>query len=359
MKVLVTGGAGYIGSTVANYLLTQKAEVVIVDSLVSSSKANIPSKAKFYPADLLDSKALEKVFSNEKPDSVLHFAGFIQVGESVANPLKYYHNNIIGSINLLNAMKKFDCDKIVFSSTAAVYGNPLQTPITEDDPLKPVNPYGHSKLIVEQMLSDCQKTGILNFVCLRYFNACGASFGTGENHVPETHLIPLVLQSLQNPKKPLFVFGNDYDTPDGTCVRDYVHVEDLARAHWLALQFLVNEKKSDYFNLGSGEGNSVLEIISAAEKATGKKISFEYKDKRPGDPPRLVASNQKARSVLGWKPEKTLDEILASAWQWEQSKKTHFSDKGFELKESFVKKMKKREKIKGIAINSFAKRYGP
>lgn len=319
MKILVTGGAGYIGSTTAHHLAEQGQKVVVLDNLSNGHQFAIPKKAVFYNADLLEPTQIDSVFQKEKPDAVIHFAGLIQVGESVKEPLKYYQTNVSGTLNLLFAMKKYACQKIVFSSSAAVYGNPTQIPISETAKLSPVNPYGETKLLAEKMFETCRQSYGLQYVNLRYFNACGAAFGVGENHQPETHLIPLVLSAAQQ-KFDLSVFGNDYETPDGSCIRDYVHVFDLASAHAKALEYLNGQKPSTAFNLGSGNGFSVLEIIRKAEEITGKKIQFRIKPRREGDPARLVASNEKANKELGWKPTKSLEEIISSAWKFEQSK---------------------------------------
>lgn len=318
MKVLVTGGCGYIGGTVSHFLAEKKIDLVIVDNLGNGHKEALPEKAIFYKTNLCNQPGLDAVFSKEKPDAVLHFAGYIQVGESVQNPLKYYHNNISCTTSLLQSMIKHDCKQIVFSSTAAVYGNPVHIPITETDALKPINPYGHTKLISEQMIQDTSKAHGIKFAILRYFNAAGAGFDTGESHFPETHLIPNILSSAQQ-AKPFSVFGTDYPTRDGTCIRDYIHVLDLARAHYQAL--LYTKSKSDFFNLGSNKGYSVLEIIKEAEKVVGKPINFQKKSKRAGDPPQLIASNTKAKKKLNWKPNESLHTILESAWNWQKNRK--------------------------------------
>lgn len=319
MKILVTGGAGYIGSTTSHFLVENGHDVAILDNLSNGHKKAIPKKAVFYNADLLEPNQIDSVFQKEKPDAVIHFAGLIQVGESVQEPLKYYQTNVSGTINLLLAMKKDSCKKIVFSSSAAVYGNPAIVPILETSALAPVNPYGHTKLLAEQIFEQCRGAFGLEFVNLRYFNACGAAFGVGENHRPETHLIPLVLRAAQK-KFGLSVFGNDYDTPDGSCIRDYVHVFDLADAHAKAIDYLNQQKPSGAFNLGSGDGYSVLEIIRTAEQITEKKIEYQIKPRRDGDPARLVATNAKAKKELGWKPTKSLTEIMSSAWNWETNR---------------------------------------
>ena len=319
MKLLVLGGAGYIGSHTATELLDNGHEVVIADNLVTGYREAIPEKATFYPGDLRDKDFLVDLLKKEKVDAVIHFAAFSLVGESVTNPLKYYENNLYGTKVLLDAMIETGVDKIVFSSTAATYGEPENIPILESDRTCPTNPYGETKLAMEKMISWAAKAHGLHFVSLRYFNACGAhkSGKIGEAHNPESHLIPLVLQVPNGKREFVSIYGNDYDTPDGTCIRDYIHVTDLAKAHILAVEYLMNGGESDIFNLGNGVGYSVKEVIETARKVTGHPIPAKEEARRAGDPARLVASGKKAKEILGWEPEiKDLADIINSAWKW-------------------------------------------
>lgn len=323
MKLLVLGGAGYIGSHTATELLDNGHEVVIADNLVTGYREAIPEKATFYQGDLRDKDFLVDLLTKEKVDAIIHFAAFSLVGESVTNPLKYYENNLYGTKVLLDAMIETGVDKIVFSSTAATYGEPENIPILESDRTCPTNPYGETKLAMEKMISWAAKAHGLHFVSLRYFNACGAhkSGAIGEAHNPESHLIPLVLQVPNGKREFVSIYGNDYDTPDGTCIRDYIHVTDLAKAHILAVEYLMNGGESDIFNLGNGVGYSVKEVIETARKVTGHPIPAKEEARRAGDPARLVASGEKARKILGWEPEiKDLADIISSAWKWH---KTH------------------------------------
>ena len=322
MKLLVLGGAGYIGSHTATELLDNGHEVVIADNLVTGYREAIPEKATFYQGDLRDKDFLVDLLTKEKVDAVIHFAAFSLVGESVTNPLKYYENNLYGTKVLLDAMIETGVDKIVFSSTAATYGEPENIPILESDRTCPTNPYGETKLALEKMISWAAKAHGLHFVSLRYFNACGAhkSGKIGEAHNPESHLIPLVLQVPNGKREFVSVYGNDYDTPDGTCIRDYIHVTDLAKAHILAVEYLINGGESDIFNLGNGVGYSVKEVIETARKVTGHPIPAKEEARRAGDPARLVASGEKARKILGWEPEiKDLADIISSAWKWHKA----------------------------------------
>ena len=319
MKLLVLGGAGYIGSHTATELLDNGHEVVIADNLVTGYREAVPEKATFYQGDLRDKDFLVDLLTKEKVDAVIHFAAFSLVGESVTNPLKYYENNLYGTKVLLDAMIETGVDKIVFSSTAATYGEPENIPILESDRTCPTNPYGETKLAMEKMISWAAKAHGLHFVSLRYFNACGAhkSGKIGEAHNPESHLIPLVLQVPNGKREFVSIYGNDYDTPDGTCIRDYIHVTDLAKAHILAVEYLMNGGESDIFNLGNGVGYSVKEVIETARKVTGHPIPAVIDQRRAGDPAQLIASSEKAKTVLGWKPEHdSLEEIIASAWNW-------------------------------------------
>lgn len=328
MKLLVLGGAGYIGSHTATELLDNGHEVVIADNLVTGYREAIPEKAIFYQGDLRDKDFLVDLLKKEKVDAVIHFAAFSLVGESVTNPLKYYENNLYGTKVLLDAMIETGVDKIVFSSTAATYGEPENIPILESDRTCPTNPYGETKLAMEKMISWAAKAHGLHFVSLRYFNACGAhkSGKIGEAHNPESHLIPLVLQVPNGKREFVSIYGNDYDTPDGTCIRDYIHVTDLAKAHILAVEYLMNGGESDIFNLGNGVGYSVKEVIETARKVTGHPIPAKEEARRAGDPARLVASGEKARKILGWEPEiKDLADIISSAWKWHKAHRDGYS----------------------------------
>ena len=317
-KVLITGGCGYIGSH-ANKLLSESGyDTVVLDNLVHGHR-EFAQWGRFVQMDLADREGLENLLAAEKFDSVLHFAGYAYVGESVTDPAKYYQNNVTGTLNLLAAMITSGTDKLIFSSSCATYGIPQVLPLTEDHPQRPINPYGHSKLMVEQMLADFDRAYGLRSVSLRYFNAAGAApgAGIGEWHDPETHLIPLALLAALGKIPAVKIFGSDYDTPDGTCLRDYVHVDDLAQAHLLALEHLAKGGNSGCFNLGNGSGFSVKEVIATARKVSGKEIQAEVAPRREGDPPRLVASSEKAKRVLGWKPKYTgLEEIVRTAWEW-------------------------------------------
>ena len=319
MKLLVLGGAGYIGSHTASELIENGHEVVVVDSLVTGYKEAVPKNANYYRGDLRDKAFLDNLMKKEKIDAVIHFAAFSLVGESVVNPLKYYENNLYGTKVLLDAMIENNVEKIVFSSTAATYGEPENIPILESDRTCPTNPYGETKLAMEKMIDWAAKAHDLRYVSLRYFNACGAHKDgeIGEAHNPESHLIPLVLQVPNGKREFVSIYGTDYDTPDGTCIRDYIHVTDLAKAHMLAVYYLMNGGKSDIFNLGNGIGYSVKEVIDTARKVTGHPIIAKEEARRAGDPAILVASGQKAKDILGWEPEiKDLSDIIESAWKW-------------------------------------------
>ena len=330
MRILVLGGAGYIGSHTALELVKAGNEVVIADNLVTGYRKAIPKGAKFYEGDLRDSDFLDNLFHQEKIDAVIHFAAYSLVGESVTNPLKYYDNNLYGTKVLLEAMVKNNVGKIVFSSTAATYGEPENIPILESDRTCPTNPYGETKLAMEKMFKWTAEAHGLRYVSLRYFNACGADeSGTiGEAHNPESHLIPLILQVPNGKRETISIYGTDYDTPDGTCIRDYIHVTDLAQAHILAVQYLNNGGESDIFNLGNGVGYSVREVIETARKVTGHPIPATETSRRAGDPARLVASSEKAKSVLGWKPvHDSLEEIISSAWNWHKNNPNGYDEK--------------------------------
>ncbi|MBX1152371.1 UDP-glucose 4-epimerase GalE [Campylobacter jejuni] len=320
-NILVVGGAGYIGSHTLKHLLDNNYNCIVMDNLIYGHKQAIDKRAKFIHADLLDTFSLTNVFKQEKIDALVHFAAFAYVGESVVNPAKYYQNNVVGTINLLNAMLEYNVKDIVFSSTCATYGEPQYTPIDEKHPQNPINAYGRTKLMIEQVFADYEKAYGLRHISLRYFNAAGASKDglIGESHEPETHLIPLVLKAIKGEIPAINVFGNDYDTEDGTCIRDYIHVEDLALAHRLALENL--HKFSGCINLGTGIGISVKEIISAAEVVSGKKCPINYTPRRDGDPARLYADNKKAKEILSWEAKYTdIKDIIQSAWDWENNR---------------------------------------
>jgi UDP-glucose 4-epimerase len=319
MKVLVVGGAGYIGSHMVKMLLGEGHDVITFDNLSSGYRDAVVG-GTFVEADLVDKAALDEVFVKHTPDAVMHFASYIQVGESVRHPDKYYLNNFTNTMNLLDAMVKHGVNYFIFSSTAAVFGEPEYVPIDEAHAKNPLNPYGRSKLMVEQALGDYERAYGIKSVCLRYFNAAGADpeGQLGERHEPETHLIPLVLQAISGRRDKITVFGRDYDTPDGTCIRDYIHIVDLCSAHSLALRKLMETNISRRYNLGNGAGFSVQEVIAAAQKVTGKPIKVAEGERREGDPARLVADASLARSELGWKPVYAdLDTIIQHAWQWE------------------------------------------
>ena len=319
MKIIVVGGAGYIGSHMVKMLLDEGHEVVTFDNLSSGFRDAVLG-GDFVEGDLANTSLLDDVFAKYKPEAVMHFASYIQVGESVQHPAKYYFNNFTNTLNLLNTMVKYQVHNFIFSSTAAVFGEPEYVPIDEAHPKAPLNPYGRSKLMVEQILADYEHAYGLKSVCLRYFNAAGADPGAllGERHEPETHLIPLVLQAISGRRSHISVFGRDYDTPDGTCIRDYIHIVDLCSAHLLALTRLAKDGVSQRFNLGNGAGFSVQEVISVAEQVTGKKVKVIDAPRRAGDPARLVADAKLAKNTLGWSPVYTdLATIIAHAWVWE------------------------------------------
>lgn len=319
-NVLVAGGAGYIGSCMTRKLIQSGHKVVVVDNLSTGHRRLVDPKAVFEKGDLRHPADIDRVLRRHRVDCVMHFAASALVGESVENPLKYYENNALSCIHLLSAMTKHKVRDFIFSSTCATYGEPVKIPMSESHPNNPANPYGRSKLMMDWILRDLAIAGAIRFISLRYFNACGAhsSGGIGEVHDPETHLIPNILKVAAGKKKNLVIFGDDFKTPDGTCVRDYIHIEDIADAHLLAMKALKRGVKNEYFNLGHGKGFSNLEILKAVEKITGKKISYKIGPRRPGDPSKLIADSRKARKVLGWKPKRGLDEIIRSAWEWEK-----------------------------------------
>lgn len=318
MSILVCGGAGYIGSHI-NKLLAQKGyDTIVYDNLIYGHREAV-KWGKFVKADLCDRAALDCVFSENKIDAVFHFAAFAYVGESVTEPAKYYFNNVCNTLNLLEAMRAHGCNKIIFSSTCATYGIPEKLPITEDMPQDPINPYGATKLMVERIFKDYSTAYGLKYVALRYFNAAGADpdCEIGENHDPETHIIPLVLDAAYGKRPDIKVFGSDYPTRDGTCIRDYIHVTDLADAHLLALDYLNKGGESGFFNLGNENGTSVLEVIDSVKRVTGKDFKVMLAPRRPGDPPTLVGSSKRAQEILGWKPKfADIDTITKHAAEW-------------------------------------------
>jgi UDP-glucose 4-epimerase len=319
MKILVVGGAGYIGSHMVKQLLRGGHDVMTLDDL-STGYRDAVLGGSFIQGSIADRTLLDRVFADHRFDAVFHFASFIQVGESVAQPAKYYANNLANTLNLLDAMVRHEIRHFIFSSSAAIFGEPRNMRIDEDHPVAPINPYGASKAMVEQILRDYDRAYGLKSVSLRYFNACGADpeGDVGERHDPETHLIPLALQAVSGRRESLTVFGRDYDTPDGTCIRDYVHVCDLCEAHLLALVYLQDGKASNAFNLGNGDGFSVQEVINTVSLVTGKKVPVIDGLRRAGDPARLVADASKANKTLGWKPRYgELDVIVSHAWAWE------------------------------------------
>ena len=315
MKILVVGGAGYIGSVCAELLLDQGHGVTIFDNLSEGHRRALDPRAEFVEGDLVDRQLIEKTLSKQQPDAVMHFAANALVGESMQNPSKYFRNNIANGLNLLDAMITAGVEKIIFSSTCAIFGPPERVPIDEAMTPRPINPYGESKLAFEKILRWYGEIHGLKFVSLRYFNAAGASAKFGEDHRVETHLIPNILKVALGQKPNVEIFGTDYETPDGTCIRDYIHIVDLARAHILAL----SATRGDFYNLGTGGGASVRDVIDSCSKITGRNIDIVEKPRRPGDPPRLIASSEKIKRELGWQPQfQSLDAIIESAWKWHQ-----------------------------------------
>jgi UDP-glucose 4-epimerase len=315
MKILVVGGAGYIGSVCAELLLNHGHEVAIFDNLTEGHRAAVDPRAVIITGDLADRQSIQAAFSQTQPDAVMHFAANALVGESMQNPSKYFRNNVASGLNLLDAMVEARVLRLVFSSTCAIFGRPERVPIDETAVPRPINPYGESKLAFEKILRWYGEIHGLKFVSLRYFNAAGASENFGEDHRLETHLIPNVLKVALGQNPQVEVFGTDYETPDGTCIRDYIHIVDLAHAHMLALQV----ERSEFYNLGTGGGSSVRQVIEVARKVTGRKIDIAEKPRRLGDPPRLIASSEKIKRELGWQPQfQSLDAIIESAWKWHQ-----------------------------------------
>lgn len=320
MAILITGGAGYIGSHTVLYLQEKGEEVIVLDSLQKGHRQAVLD-SKFYQGKIADEEVLDEIFTKHAIDSVIHFAADSLVGESVDDPLKYYDNNVIGTYHLIRKMVQHGIKKIVFSSTAATYGNPVSIPIQESDPTLPANPYGETKLAIERMLKWADRAYGLKSVCLRYFNAAGADLGgrIGEDHNPETHLIPIVLQVALGLREHVSVFGDDYQTDDGTCVRDYIHVNDLAQAHHLALDKLTSGGESEVYNLGNGKGFSVQQVIQACRKVSGHAIPAQTAPRRSGDPAVLIASSEKASRDLGWKPNyPDLEDMVRHAWNWHE-----------------------------------------
>ena len=319
-NILVMGGAGYIGSHTVKHLVENGYNVIVADNLSMGHREAVKTD-KFELADLMDKESLRVVFKKYPIDTVINFAGFIAVGESVENPAKYYQNNVVGTLNLLDIMLENNVKKIVFSSTAAVFGNPLYVPIDEKHITNPINPYGQTKLMIEKIFADYQRAYGLKYIAFRYFNAsgCAVDGSIGESHNPETHLIPLVLKAIKGERANIKIFGDDYETPDGTCIRDYIHVEDLAEAHRLAVENI--DKFTGVLNLGTSNGTSVKEIIDIAENITGKKCPVIIEGRRAGDPAILIATSGKAKEILGWKPKLTMEDIIKTAWNWELNKK--------------------------------------
>ena len=321
--ILVTGGAGYIGSHYVLYERARGSEVVVLDNLVFGHREAVPADVPFVEGSLVDRATLDRVFTEYPIDAVVHFAAFAYVGESVTHPAKYYGNNVVATLGLLDAMRDHNVRHFIFSSSCATYGNPVYVPMDEHHPQDPINPYGESKFICEKIMQAYDHAYGLRFAALRYFNASGADpeGRIGESHAPETHLIPLVLQAALGTRGPVTVFGTDYDTPDGTCIRDYIHVLDLAQAHSLALARLREGGGSGFYNLGTESGYSVRQVIDIVERVSGRPVPVEFGPRRAGDPPRLVASAAKAKTELGWQPRYTdLAETIATAWAWEQKR---------------------------------------
>lgn len=329
MRVLVLGGAGYIGSHAVYQLIDRGYSVAVVDNLQTGHKQAIHPQASFYLGDICDKDFLRRVFAQEKIMAVIHFAANSIVGESMADPLRYFENNVYGTLVLLQVMQEYNIKKIVFSSTAATYGEPAKIPITEDMPTVPTNAYGETKLAMEKLMKWCEIAYDFKYVSLRYFNVAGARWDgrIGEDHALETHLIPLVLQVALGKRESITIFGDDYDTKDGTCIRDYIHVEDLIDAHILAINFLLHEGASDVFNLGNNRGISVREIVETARLITGHSIPVRIGKRRTGDPGKLIASSDKAKKILGWQSERnSIHQIISDAWHWHRQYPNGYSD---------------------------------
>ncbi len=322
MAILVCGGAGYIGSHINKELHKEGYETVVFDNLIYGHREAV-KWGSFIEGDLKNTEDIEECFKRFKIDAVFHFAAYAYVGESVTDPEKYYYNNVANTLNLLKVMRKYACNKIIFSSTCATYGEPERVPITEDMPQNPINPYGATKLMMERIFKDYHRAYGLEYAVLRYFNAagCDPDGEIGESHDPETHIIPLVLDAAGGQRPDIKVFGTDYDTKDGSCIRDYIHVTDLASAHLLALHHLEDGKESDFFNLGNAKGTSVLEVIDSVKRVTGKDFKVTLSERRPGDPAVLVGSSEKAAKILNWKPRfADIDTIVEHAWKWHENR---------------------------------------
>lgn len=329
MSILILGGAGYIGSHAVDQLVNRGKQVIVIDNLQTGHRKAIHPEATFYEGDIRDKAFMQAVFAKEEIEGVIHFAANSLVGESVEKPLLYFNNNVYGTQIVLEVMEEFDVKHIVFSSTAATYGEPKEMPIKETMPTNPKNPYGESKLMMEKMMKWCDNAYDMRYVALRYFNVAGAKgdASIGEDHTPESHLVPIILQVALGQRTTLGIFGDDYETPDGTCIRDYVYIEDLINAHVLALEYLQNGGKSDVFNLGSNQGYSVNEMLVAAREVTGKEIPAEILPRRAGDPAALIASSEKAQAILGWQPQVTsIKAIIETAWQWHQNHPNGYED---------------------------------
>jgi UDP-glucose 4-epimerase len=325
--ILVTGGAGYVGSHAVRQLRRASLETVVVDDFSEGHRAAVEGPLE--ECDLADFAALKEIFARARPRAVMHFAASCLVGESVEDPAKYWRNNVSNTLNLLEAMREVGCDRFVFSSTCSVYGNPIRVPIDEDHPVAPINPYASTKAAIERALEEYERGYGLRWTALRYFNAAGASpvGGLGEDHDPETHLIPRVLWVAMGKAREVEVYGKDYPTPDGTCIRDYVHVDDLAQAHLLALEAIETGRARGVFNLGTGTGNSVLEVVETCARVTGKKIPTANRPRRPGDPPVLVSGGERAKKILGWAPRfGDLEGIVRTAWEWHRTHPAGFGD---------------------------------
>ncbi|HEV8591350.1 MAG TPA: UDP-glucose 4-epimerase GalE [Pyrinomonadaceae bacterium] len=321
MSILITGGAGYIGSAAVHDLIVRGESVVVIDNLVYGHREAVPAGIPFYEGNIGDKDLIAKILAEHEIDSCMHFSAYAYVGESVEKPQKYFENNVTQTLSLLDVLLERGVTNFVFSSTCATYGDPQYVPIDEAHPQWPVNPYGWTKLMIERVLDTYDKARDLRFVALRYFNAAGASEKCGEDHEPETHLIPLVLKAALGRIPYVSIFGDDYDTPDGTAIRDYIHVSDLSQAHILAIDHLRNGGASDFMNLGNGSGYSVKEVIEAARRVSGREIPVQTAPRRAGDPPQLVSDSRKAREVLGWTPQfPELEKIIESAWKWHQAK---------------------------------------